>query len=200
MPAASSCRIVLRTVCDLDNAMTSFPTVAGSPARSSGPAFRFARLDVARRARCFAVKAGSRPQRLAVRRGPSADLRRSGQPTGSHEARDDPYRDRPAASRPAPATIAHGRRPAARGVARRAAALEALGPVPERARLGHRARGLQRLRHRLGLLPARPRALARLPLERGRPRRHLRPPPAHLLRRSRCGTAAIRSSRSGSSA
>ena len=34
----------------------------------------------------------------------------------------------------------------------------------------------------LGLLPARPRPLARLPLERGRPRRHLRPPPAHLLR------------------
>ena len=51
--------------------------------------------------------------------------------------------------------------------------LEALGPVPERARLGHGARGLQRRRHRLGVLPARPRALARLPLERGRPRRHL---------------------------
>ena len=36
--------------------------------------------------------------------------------------------------------------------------------------MGHRARGLQRRRHRLGLLPARPRAVACLPLERGRPR------------------------------
>ena len=55
------------------------------------------------------------------------------------------------------------------------AALEPLGPVPVRARLGHGARGLQRRRHGLGLLPPRPRALARLPLERGRARRHLRP-------------------------
>ena len=38
--------------------------------------------------------------------------------------------------------------------------LEALGPVPGRARLGHRARGLQRGRRRVGLLPARPRPLA----------------------------------------
>ncbi len=37
-------------------------------------------------------------------------------------------------------------------------------------------------RRRLGVLPARPRPLARLPLERGRPRRDLRPPPDHLLR------------------
>ena len=44
------------------------------------------------------------------------------------------------------------------------------GPYLVRARLGHRPRGLQRRRRRLGLLPARPRPLARLPLERGRPR------------------------------
>ena len=37
-------------------------------------------------------------------------------------------------------------------------------------------------RHRLGVPPARPRPLARLPLERGRPRRHLRPAPAALPR------------------
>ena len=61
-------------------------------------------------------------------------------------------------------------------------ALETLGTVPQRARLGHGPRGLQRRRRRLAILPARPRPLARLPLERGRPRRHLRPPSAHLLR------------------
>ena len=61
-------------------------------------------------------------------------------------------------------------------------ALEALGTLPERARLGHGPRGLQPRRHCLGILPARSRALARLPLERGRPRRHLRPPPEDLLR------------------
>ena len=36
--------------------------------------------------------------------------------------------------------------------------------------------------YRLGILPLRARAAARLPLERRRPRRHLRPAPAHLLR------------------
>ena len=66
-------------------------------------------------------------------------------------------------------------------VARPHGALEALGTLPERARLGHGPRGLQRRRHRLGVLPARSRALARLPLERGRPRRHLRSPPEDLL-------------------
>ena len=48
------------------------------------------------------------------------------------------------------------------------------GPYLSRARLGHRARGLQRRRHGLGVLPARPRPLPRLPLGRGRPGRHLR--------------------------
>ena len=57
-------------------------------------------------------------------------------------------------------------------------ALEPLGALSQRARLGHRARGLQCRRHRLGVLPPRPRALARLPLERRRHCRHLRPPPA----------------------
>jgi hypothetical protein len=47
--------------------------------------------------------------------------------------------------------------------------------------MGHGSRGLQSLRHRLGLLPPRPRPLARLSLERRRPRRHQRSPPAHLL-------------------
>jgi hypothetical protein len=41
--------------------------------------------------------------------------------------------------------------------------------------MGHGARGLQRARHGLGLLPARPRSQPRLSLERGRPGRHQRP-------------------------
>ena len=61
-------------------------------------------------------------------------------------------------------------------------ALAALGAVPERAPVGHGARGLQPGRQRLGLLHARSGALARLPLGRGRPRRHLRRSPAPLLR------------------
>ena len=48
-----------------------------------------------------------------------------------------------------------------------------LGPVPERAPVGHGARGLQRGRHGLGVPAARPRPLARLPLGRGRARRLL---------------------------
>ena len=47
-----------------------------------------------------------------------------------------------------------------------------VGPVPVRARLGRRARGLQRRRRRLELVPARPRPVARVPLERGRHGRH----------------------------
>ena len=66
--------------------------------------------------------------------------------------------------------------------------------------LGHGARGLQRRRRRLGLLPARPRPLARLPLERGRPRRASATTGRRSASRSRSGTAATRSSRSGSSA
>ncbi len=59
-----------------------------------------------------------------------------------------------------------------------------VGPVPERARLGHRPRGLLRERRCLGLLPARPRALPRLPLERGRHGRDLGHP-ARALPRAR---------------
>ena len=75
-----------------------------------------------------------------------------------------------------------GARPPGLRAAQRARGVEGDRPVPERARLGHGARGLQRGRRRLGVLPARARALARLPLERGRPRRHLRPRAAHVLR------------------
>ena len=55
-----------------------------------------------------------------------------------------------------------------------------VGPVPERARLGHRPGGLLGGRQRLGQLPARPRPLAGVPLERGRHGRHLRHPPRAL--------------------
>ena len=57
-----------------------------------------------------------------------------------------------------------------------------MGSVPQRARLGDGARGLQPRRHGLGRPPARPRPLARLPVERGRHRRHLGPAPDALLR------------------
>ena len=60
--------------------------------------------------------------------------------------------------------------------------LEEMGAVPERAAVGHRPRGLQRGRRRLGLLQPRPGPLPGLPLGRGRPGRHLRRPAAALLR------------------
>ena len=60
--------------------------------------------------------------------------------------------------------------------------LEEVGAVPQRAAVGHGPRGLQRGRRRLGLLQPRPGPLARLPLGRGRPGRHLRRPAAALLR------------------
>ena len=62
------------------------------------------------------------------------------------------------------------------------ARLEEVGAVPQRATVGHRARGLQRERRRLELLHPRPCPLARLPLGRRRHRRHLRRPAAPLLR------------------
>src|SRR5207248_10484383 len=43
-------------------------------------------------------------------------------------------------------------------------------------------RGLQRVGRRVGLLPARPRAIPGVPVERGRARRDLRRPAALLLR------------------
>ena len=57
-----------------------------------------------------------------------------------------------------------------------------VGPLPERAGLGHRARGLLGERRRVGLVPARPCPLPGLPLERGRHGRHLGHPPRPLPR------------------
>ena len=61
-------------------------------------------------------------------------------------------------------------------------AVAPLGPVRLRAGLGNGARGLQRRRQRLGLLPPRPCSLARLPLERGRAGRDLRRASTAVLR------------------
>ena len=66
-----------------------------------------------------------------------------------------------------------------------------MGAVPERAPVGHRARGLQPARQCLGLLSARPRAQPRLSLGRGRHRRILRRSASGCACRSRCGTNAI---------
>ena len=83
---------------------------------------------------------------------------------------------------------------------RRLRPLATLGPVSQRASMGHGARGLQRGRHRLGLFPARSRAQPRLSLGRRRHRRFRRRQAAAGACRSRCGTATTRSSRSGCSA
>ena len=72
-------------------------------------------------------------------------------------------------------TVEHARLEDARAGA---AAWKAWGPVPVRAPVGHGPRGLQRRRRRVELLPARPGALARVPLGRGRDRRDLRRAPA----------------------
>ena len=67
-----------------------------------------------------------------------------------------------------------GRRGAADASTRLASerrALAQVGSVSERAPVGHGARGLQRRRQRVGLLHARPGAVARVPLGRGRPGR-----------------------------
>ena len=57
-----------------------------------------------------------------------------------------------------------------------------VGSLPQRARLGHRARGLLRGRRRLALVPPRPRPFPRLPVERGRDGRHQRHPPRAVPR------------------
>ena len=65
-----------------------------------------------------------------------------------------------------------------------------VGPLPLRAGLGHRPRGLQRpTATAWELLPARPRPLPGLPLERGRPGRHLRRPADGSASRLPSGTA-----------
>src|SRR5215472_16363308 len=74
------------------------------------------------------------------------------------------------------------RREATGTIANSRPALEALGSVLKRAGMGNGPRGLQPLWDRLGLLPARSRAFARLSLERRRHRRYLRPASEDLLR------------------
>src|SRR5262249_18291406 len=75
-----------------------------------------------------------------------------------------------------------GRARTAHGGARARCSMAEVGSVPLRAAVGDRARGLQRLGQRLGLLQPRPGALAGLPLGRGRAGRRLRRPAAALLR------------------
>src|ERR1700730_8036962 len=74
------------------------------------------------------------------------------------------------------------RRRATRASARAQGLLEALGAVPQRARVGHGARGLQPERRRVGILSARSRAVARIPLERRWSRGNLRSSSDDLLR------------------
>ena len=57
-----------------------------------------------------------------------------------------------------------------------------LGPVPQRAPVGHGPRGLQRQRRRVELLHPRPGAVAGVQVGRGRDRRPVRRPPAAVLR------------------
>ena len=57
-----------------------------------------------------------------------------------------------------------------------------MGPLSERAAMGHCPRGLQHRRQRLGLFHPRPGAIARLSLGRGRTRRDLRRPSVPVLR------------------
>src|SRR3954470_23742993 len=82
--------------------------------------------------------------------------------------------------------------------------MEALGAVSQRARLGYRARGLQRKRRCLELPATRPGPLARLSLERGWPGGNMRQPAAAVLRASALEwrrphpeRAAVRPSRPG---
>ena len=107
---------------------------------------------------------------------------------------------RAARGRPHDASTTPVKAPAWRRTGERTKALEPLGALPRGAGVGHGARGLQRRRRRLGLLPARPCALAGLPLERGRPRRASATGTSTCASPWRCGTAATRSSRSGCSA
>ena len=74
------------------------------------------------------------------------------------------------------------------------------GPYLSERQWGTVREDYSRRRRLLGLLPARPRAQPRLPLGRGRPARASPTASAGCASRSRCGTAATRSSRSGCSA
>ena len=68
--------------------------------------------------------------------------------------------------------------------------MEEVGPLPERAPVGHGARGLQRQRRRVELLHARPGEVARVPLGRGRSRQASATTTRCCASRSRCGTAS----------
>ena len=135
------------------------PASATSP-RSPTPSRRTARAAARSRPGRWASCCASAGCSPSPARGRADRLRRLIRQGGSnHDAQGtagglpEPSGDR---ARPRPARRA---RPARRGRAG-SAALEALGPLPQRAPVGHGARGLQRRRRRLGLLPARPRALA----------------------------------------
>ena len=91
-----------------------------------------------------------------------------------------------------------GRRPPGGRLARGQPVVR-VGPVSRRARMGLGPRGLQRGRRRLEFVPARPRPIACLPLERGRDGRHERRLRPAVRWGCRCGTASTRSSRSGCS-
>ena len=96
--------------------------------------------------------------------------RRCGMAAGRHR-RQARHRRAPSARR--------GHRPG-RGRPLQRQPLVRVGPVPLRARVGHRAGGLQRARRRVELVPPRPRPVARLPVERGRDGGPVRHPPRAL--------------------
>ena len=77
--------------------------------------------------------------------------------------------------------------------------LATLGAVPQRAAVGHGSRRLQRGRRSLGIFSARSRAVAGVSLGRGRTCSASATIASGSASRSPCGTATIRSSRSGSS-
>ena len=100
----------------------------------------------------------------ALRRGPRRPARRSPRrPTRDHP--DDAARS---------GARADGRPRPPRGGSRRRQPVVPVGSVRGRARVGHGARGLQRRRRRVVVLPARPRPFPGLPLERGRDGRAVR--------------------------
>ena len=129
---------------------------------------------------------GRRPRRRAVRRAAGLGLapvpgRAATESQGAADSTRTVRRGvRPARHRRAPPAGRGDRTGRGRPVQRQP--LVRVGPVPLRAGLGHRARGLQRRRRRVDVVPARPRQVARLPVERGRDGRALRHPPRALPR------------------
>ena len=191
-------RVAARRACGLDgnaawsrsSAGAGTVTRAGSSWSTSAtdgrrtrlaPVGRPARHDVAprRRRRPDVRTEWRRPPRRAVRRASAwgfhlrrgACRRRGRQSDRDDEAADD--------RRTPPARRGDGSR---RGRPVHREPVVRVGPVPERAGVGHGPRGLLRERRRVELVPARPRAVARLPLERGRHGRDLRHPPRAVPR------------------